>query len=131
MESLLGEAKYSPLQTRVPVRKHPKFWSDRWITLKIIKEFPDAGFHGVDVESLHGEVEVSSLHTREPVRKGTNFWSDRWITFQIIEEFPDIIFLEVDVESLFGEVEARRSRPEYRLGMAITFDPTIGSSLKL
>jgi hypothetical protein len=43
------------------------------ITLKILDEFPDAVFLGVDVESPLGEEEVSSLETRVPVRKGHNF----------------------------------------------------------
>jgi hypothetical protein len=43
------------------------------ITLRIIEEFPDAIFVGVDVESLVVEEEVSLLQTRVPVRKGDNF----------------------------------------------------------
>jgi hypothetical protein len=73
VETPLGEADVSSIQTRVPVQTGPNFGSYRWITLKIVEEFPEAGFHGVDVESLHGEVEVSSLHTVVPVRKGPNF----------------------------------------------------------
>ena len=73
MESLLGETEVSSLQTRVPVRKDHNFSSDRWIDLKIIEEFSDAVFLGVDVESVLREVEVSSLQTRVPVRKGPNF----------------------------------------------------------
>ena len=34
-----------------------------WISLKLLQEFPDAVFLGVDVESLLGEEEVSSLDT--------------------------------------------------------------------
>jgi len=44
-----------------------------WITLKIIEEFPDVVFLGVDVESVLGKAEVSLLHTRVPVRKDPNF----------------------------------------------------------
>jgi len=73
VESVVGEAEISSLQTREPVRKGPNFGSDRLIAIKFLQEFPDAGFHGVDVESLLGEAEVSSLQTREPVRKGPNF----------------------------------------------------------
>ena len=73
VESLLGEVEVSSLQTRVPVRKGHSFGSDRYITLKIIEEFPDAVFLGVDVESLLGAAEVLSLHTRVSVRKGHNF----------------------------------------------------------
>jgi hypothetical protein len=42
-------------------------------SLKIIEEFPDAGFPRVDVESLLGDAEVSSLQTRVPVGNGHNF----------------------------------------------------------
>jgi hypothetical protein len=41
--------------------------------LKIIEEFADAVFLGVDVEAVLGEAEVSSLQTRVPVRKSPNF----------------------------------------------------------
>ena len=40
---------------------------------KIIEEFQEAIFLGVDVESLLGEAEVSSLQTRVQVWKGHNF----------------------------------------------------------
>jgi len=73
VESVLSEVEVSSLQTRVPVRKGPNFCSDRYITLKIIEEFPDAVFLGVDVESLLGEAHVSSRQTRVPVRKSYNF----------------------------------------------------------
>ena len=63
MESLIGEADVSSLETRVPVRKGHNFGSDRWITLKILEEFPDVVYLGVDVESLIGEADVSSLDT--------------------------------------------------------------------
>jgi hypothetical protein len=73
VESLLGEAEVSSLQTREPVRKGPNFCSDRLIAIKFLLEFPDAGFRGVDVESLLGEPEVLSLLTRVPVGNGHNF----------------------------------------------------------
>jgi hypothetical protein len=63
VESQIGEADVSSLETRVPVRKGHNFGSDRWITLKILEEFPDAVYLGVDVESLIGEADVSSLDT--------------------------------------------------------------------
>jgi len=73
VESQIGEADVSSLETRVPVRKGHNFGSDRWITLKILEEFPDAVSLGVDVESLIGEADVSSLETKVPVQKGHNF----------------------------------------------------------
>jgi hypothetical protein len=73
VESLLGDAEVSSLETAVRVRKGHNFRSDRWISLKILQEFPDAVFLGVDVESLLGDAEVSSPATRVPVRKGHYF----------------------------------------------------------
>ena len=73
MESLLGEAEVSSLQTRVPVGNGHNFGSDHWIVLKIIEEFSDAIFLEVDMESLFGEAEVSLHQTRVRVRKGHNF----------------------------------------------------------
>jgi len=73
VESLLDDAVVSLLETRVRVRKGHNFRSDRWISLKILQEFPDAVFLGVDVESLLGDAEVSSPATRVPVRHGHNF----------------------------------------------------------
>jgi len=61
VESLLGEAEFSSLQSRVPVWKGHNFWSDHWISLKCLNEFRDAILLGVDVECLLGEKEVSSL----------------------------------------------------------------------
>jgi aspartate-semialdehyde dehydrogenase len=73
VESQLRDAEVSSLETRVPVRKGHNFRSDRWISLKILQEFPDVVFLRVDVESLLGDAEVSSPATRVPVRKGHNF----------------------------------------------------------
>jgi hypothetical protein len=79
------------------------FWSDRWISLKILQEFPDAVFFGADVESILGDAGLSSLDTRVKGRKGRNFWSDLWISLKFLQEFPDVIFIGVYVESLLGE----------------------------
>jgi len=61
-------------------RSIPEYLFERTLTfdptvgsLKIIEEFPDAGFPGVDVELLLGDAEVSSLQTRVPVENGHNF----------------------------------------------------------
>jgi len=67
VESLLGDAEVSSLDTGVRVRKGHYFGSDHWISLKILQEFPDAVFEVVDVESLLGDAEVSSPTTRVPV----------------------------------------------------------------
>jgi len=73
VESLLCDAEVSSPATRVPVRKGHNFCSVRWISLKVLQEFLDAVFLGVDVESLLGDAEVSSPATRVPVPKGQNF----------------------------------------------------------
>jgi hypothetical protein len=67
VESLLGEAEVSTVETRVPVRKGHNFLCHRWIALKFLQEFPEAVFLVLDVESLLVKSEVSSLETRVPV----------------------------------------------------------------
>jgi len=44
VESLLGDAEVSSLETGVRVRKGHNFGSDRWISLKVLQEFPDVVF---------------------------------------------------------------------------------------
>jgi len=73
VESLLGDADVSSLETGVRIRKGHNFRSDRWISLKILQEFPVAVFLGMDVESLLGDAEVSSTATRVPVRTTITF----------------------------------------------------------
>jgi hypothetical protein len=87
VESQLGDAEVSSLQTGVGVRKGHNFGPDRWISLKILQEFPNTFFLAVPVESLLDDAEVSSLETRVRVRKGHNFGSDRWISIKYIHEF--------------------------------------------
>jgi hypothetical protein len=73
------------------------------IAIKILHEFPEALFNGVDVESILGEEEVWSRQTRLMVRKGHKFLSGRWISIKLLQEFLEAIFLGVDLESLLGE----------------------------
>ena len=49
VETILGEEEIWSRQARVTVRKGHNFCSDRWIAIKVLLEFPDALFHGVDV----------------------------------------------------------------------------------
>jgi hypothetical protein len=76
VESILGEEEVWSRQARVTGRTGHNFWSDRWIAIKILHEFPDALFHIVDVESILGEENVWSCQGRVTVRKGNKFWSD-------------------------------------------------------
>jgi len=73
VESLVHDSEVSPLETGVRIPKGHNFRSDRLISLKILQEFPDAVFLGVDVESLLGDEVVSSPATSVPVSKGHNF----------------------------------------------------------
>ena len=68
-------------------------------------EFPDALFHGADVESILAEDDVWSRQARVTVRKGHNFLFDRWIAIKLLMEFSDAVFNGVDVESILGEEE--------------------------
>jgi hypothetical protein len=57
--------RYSVMMTcgRARLDGRPKghnFRSDRWIAIKLLQEFPDELFHGVDEESILGDDEVWS-----------------------------------------------------------------------
>jgi hypothetical protein len=45
----------------VTVQNSHKFQSDRWIAIKLLLQFPDALFHGVDEESILGDDEKKTL----------------------------------------------------------------------
>jgi len=83
VESLLGEAEVSSLQSRVLVPKGHNFGFDRWIALIFLQEFSDVVFLGVDMESLLGQANVSLFRTRVPVLKCHNFGTDSWIAVKI------------------------------------------------
>jgi hypothetical protein len=51
MESLLIEEEVLSRQTRIRAEKGHNFWSDRWIALKFLQEFPEAVFLGELMES--------------------------------------------------------------------------------
>jgi len=53
--------------------KGHKFGSDRWIAIKLLLEFPDALFHGLDEESILGDYEVWSSQAGWTVRKAITF----------------------------------------------------------
>jgi hypothetical protein len=60
VESTLGEAEVWSIHTRESLWKGHNFWSDRLIAIKILQEFLEALYHGVDVELILGEEEVWS-----------------------------------------------------------------------
>jgi len=47
--------------------------SDRWIAIKLLQEFPNELFHGVDEESIIDDDEVWSSQARWTVRKAITF----------------------------------------------------------
>jgi len=53
--------------------KGHNFRSDRWIAIKLLLEFPDALFHGVDEESILGDDEVWSIQAGWTVRQAIIF----------------------------------------------------------
>jgi hypothetical protein len=89
----------------VTVRNSHNFRSDRWIAIKLLLDFPDALFHGVDEESILGDDNVWSSQAGWMVRKGHNFQSDRWIALKLLLEFPDALFQGVDEESILDDDE--------------------------
>jgi hypothetical protein len=97
------EARVINLCDRDIATKGHNFWSDRWISLKFLQEFPEAVFLGVYVESLLGDAEVSSLQTRVSVEKRHKFWSNHWISLKFLQVFVYAVFLGVYVESLLIE----------------------------
>jgi len=108
-------------------RKGHHFRSDRWIAIKILLEFPDALFHGVDEESILGDDEVWSSQAGWTGRKDHNFRSDRWIALKRLLKFSDALFHVVAEESILGDDDVRSSQAGWTVRKAITCDPTIGS----
>jgi len=53
--------------------KGHNFPSDRWIAIKLLLEFPDELFHGVDEESILADDEVWSSQAGWTVRKAITF----------------------------------------------------------
>jgi len=78
--------------------------------MKLLLEFPDAFFHGVDEESILGDDEVWSSQAGWTGRKGHNFRCDTWIAKKHLLEFPDALFHGVDEGSILGDDEVWSSQ---------------------
>jgi len=73
--------------------KGRNFPSDRWIAIKLLLEFPDALFHGVDEESILDDDEVWSSQAGWTGRKAitfhptvasrSNFYRSFWMHFSM------------------------------------------------
>jgi len=55
MEFLLDKYEVLSLQTEITVEKGHNFWSDRWITMKVLQYFPEDVFIVLPMESLLDE----------------------------------------------------------------------------
>jgi len=85
MESLLVEEVVLSSETGIKAEKGHKFWSDRWIALKLLQLFPEAVFLVVAMESLLVEEKDLWSQTGITGEKGHNFWSDRWIGLKVLQ----------------------------------------------
>jgi len=85
--------------------KGHNFRSDRWIAIKILLEFPDALFHGLDDGSIVDDDDVWSSQAGWTVPNSHNFRSDRWIAMKLLLEFPDALLHGVDEESILCDDE--------------------------
>jgi len=90
------------------------FRSDRWIEIKLLLEFPDALFHGVDEELILGDNEVWSSQAGLTVRKGHNFRSDRWIAMKLSVESVDALSMEWMRDLYWVIMRSGRSRLDGR-----------------
>jgi len=90
------------------------FRSDRWISTKLLLEFPDALSHEVHEGSILGDDEVWSSQAGWTIRKCHNFRTDRWIAIKLLLGFPDALFHGVDEGSIHGDDEVSRARLDRR-----------------
>jgi len=81
--------------------------------MKLLLEFPDALFHGVDEGSILGDDEVWSSQARWTVPNCHNIRSDRWIVITLLLGFLDALFHEVDEESILGDDEVWSSQASW------------------
>jgi hypothetical protein len=73
MESLLDEEEVLSRLTEITAGKGYNFWSDRWIAVNVLHEFPEAVVVVVPKESLVVEEYGLSRQTETTARKGYNF----------------------------------------------------------
>jgi hypothetical protein len=85
MESLLVEDDVISRQTGIKAEKGHKFWSDRWIAVQVLQQFPEAVFLVLLMESLLIEEEALWSQTGMTGEKGHNFWFYRWIALKVLQ----------------------------------------------
>ena len=92
MESQLVEEEVSSRHTWIIAQKSNNFWSNGWIMLQCLQEFPEAVLLIIDMQSLLVEEDVWSHQTWKTTQKGHNFWSDRCISLKFLQAFPEGVF---------------------------------------
>jgi hypothetical protein len=83
MESLLDEEEVLSSQTEISDEKGFNIWSDSWIALNVLHEFPEDVVVVVPTESLVVEEYGLRRQTETTAKKGYNFLSDRWIILKL------------------------------------------------
>jgi len=73
MESLFDEEEVLSRQTEITAEKGYNFWSDRWIALNVLHEFPEALVVVVPTESLVVEEYGLSRQTETTAKKSYSF----------------------------------------------------------
>jgi len=85
MESLLGEEEVLSRQTEITAAKGYNFWSDRWMAINVLHEFPEALVVVLPTESLVVEEYGLPRQTETTAKKGYNFLPDRWIPLKLLQ----------------------------------------------
>jgi hypothetical protein len=83
MESLLNEEEVLSRWTEITDEKGYNFWSDCWIVVNVLHEFPEALVVVVPTESLVVEEYGLPRQTETTAKKGYNFLSDRCIALKL------------------------------------------------
>jgi len=73
MESLLDEEEALSSQTEITPEKGYNYWSDRWIALNVLHEFPETVVGVVPKESLVVEEYGLARQIETTAKKGYNF----------------------------------------------------------
>ena len=118
-------------QTRVPAQMVHNVWSDHWIVLKFLKEFPENVFLGVAIKLLLDTASVWSGHNKHqarlPALEVRNTWSDRWSSFNFYRSFKRLVSLASQWNRHDTPLVYSQATPECLLKRYITLDPTVGS----
>jgi hypothetical protein len=107
--------------------KGHNFRSDRWIAIKLLQEFPDALFHGVDEESILVDDEVWSKQAGWTVLKAITFHPTVGSRSNYYGTFRMPFSTQWMRNRYSVMMRSGQARLDGRFKSAITFDPTVGS----